>query len=203
MDNLKHIGRIRATGRKVLVAYRTLPGESDSALVVQTESLTDAQHDSIMKLVESPAGQNSYEFAEVMSRVNFPEGGVMLNSLHMMGKLSKVKTSDIEMIPSTKSSIGLDQLNQIIAEQRGVSVNDLALGNRVQVQDIVTVKEVPASAFEAETQVANLPEEKLSGPELATKLRSQADALYKEAKKLREQAEEIEPTVKKKVKDAA
>ena len=203
MDNLKHIGRIKATGRKVLVAYRTLPGDSDSALVVQTESLTDAQHDAIMKLVESPAGQNSYEFAEVMGRVNFPEGGVMLNSLHMMGKLSKIKTSDIEMTPSTKASIGLDQLNQIIAEQRGMSVNDLALGNRMQVQDIVTVKDVPTTSVEAETQVANIPEAVLTGPELAINLRSKADAMFKEAKRLRDQAEEIAPTVKKKAKDAA
>ena len=34
--SIKHIGRIKDTGRKVLVAFRTLPGEADSALVIQT-----------------------------------------------------------------------------------------------------------------------------------------------------------------------
>jgi len=129
MANLKHIGRIKSTGRKVLVAYRTLPGESDSALIIQTEALTPEQHDAIITLVESPAGQNSYEFAEVLARSRFSDGSVMLSSLHFNSKLVKVKTSTVEMIPNMQTTIGLDQLNQVIAEQRGISVNDLALGN--------------------------------------------------------------------------
>jgi hypothetical protein len=206
MADLKHIGRMRTTGRKVLVAFRTLPGDSDSALVVQTELLSDAQHDAIMRLVESPAGQNAFEFSEVMSRTNFPEGGVMLNSLHLTGRLSKVKTSDVEMTPNTQVSIGLDQLNQIIAEQRGMSVNDLALAGQTQVQEIASVKEVPPSAnpdVVAESQVANIPAAPMTDEQRAARLRSQADAMYKEAKRLRDEAETILPTAKKKVKAEA
>lgn len=193
MDNLKHIGRVRATGRKCLVAYRTLPGESDSALIVLTENLSESQHDAIMKLVESPAGQNAYEFAEVMARTNFPEGGVMLNTLHFTGKLTKIGTSEIEMIPNVSTSIGLDQLNQLIAEQRGISVNDLALGNQTSVKDIVEVKEVKSRQETTESDSSPL-----SDAEMAAKLRAQADSLYKEAKRLRDQAEELSPTAKKK-----
>jgi hypothetical protein len=196
MDNLKHIGRVRTTGRKVLVAFRTLPGESDSALVVQTEALSDEQHDSLMKLVESPAGQNSYEFAEVMSRTNFPDGSIILHSLHFTGKLAKVKTSDIEMTPNTLTTVGLDQLNQFIAEQRGISVNDLALGNQTSVKEVAEVRE-PAVSLKEAIQEPSQPQEPLSELDLAAKLRSQADALYKEAKRLREQAEELVPTKKK------
>ena len=206
MADLKHIGRVRKTGRKVLVAFRTLPGDSDSALVVQTELLSDAQHDAIMRLVESPAGQNAFEFSEVMSRTNFPEGGVMLNSLHLTGKLTKIKTSEIEMTPNTQVSVGLDQLNQIIAEQRGLSVNDLALSGQTQVQEIVSVNEVPPSTnpdVVAESQVANIPTEPMTDEQRAAKLRSQADAMYKEAKRLRDEAETILPTAKKKVKAEA
>jgi hypothetical protein len=206
MADLKHVGRMRTTGRKVLVAFRTLPGDSDSALVVQTELLSDAQHDAIMRLVESPAGQNAFEFSEVMARTNFPEGGVMLNSLHLTGRLSKVRTSDVEMTPNTQVSIGLDQLNQIIAEQRGMSVNDLALAGQTQVQEIATVKEVPPSAnpdVVAESQVANIPATPMTDEQRAAKLRSQADAMYKEAKRLRDEAETILPTAKKKVKAEA
>ena len=55
---LKHVGRIAANKRKVVVAYRTLPGEPENCLVVTTENLDAADHDSLMKLVESDAGQN-------------------------------------------------------------------------------------------------------------------------------------------------
>jgi len=37
---LKHIGRINNTGVKVLVIFRTLPGESDHALVLPVANLT-------------------------------------------------------------------------------------------------------------------------------------------------------------------
>lgn len=201
MDNLKHVGRLASTGRKILVAYRTLPGDSDSALIIQTESLSDEQHDALIRLVESNAGQNSYEFAEAMARERFPSGEVMLTHLHQTGKLTKVKTSEVTMTPSLQATIGLDQLNQLIAEQRGISVNDLALGNSTSVREVGNVGEVPAPksepveapAFETK-QAVDTP---LSDEDIARNLRSQADALYKEAAKLRAQAEELAPTKKK------
>jgi hypothetical protein len=201
MPETKHVGRIKSNKKKVIVAYRTLPGESDSALVVMTESLTADQHDSIMKMVESPAGQSAYEFAEVMARVRFPDNTVMLSSLHLSGRLVKVKTSEVEMIPNSQISVGLDQLNQLIAEQKGVSVNDLALGNNPQAEitEAASVSEMPVTNSDvmAESQVANIPEQPLSDTDLAKQYRSQADRLSKEAANLRRMAEELVPTKKK------
>ena len=199
MADIKHIGRMKSTGRKVVVAYRTLPGESDSALVIFTESLTPEQHDSLIKLVEGNAGQSAYEFAEVLGRSHFPDGRVMLNHLHFTGKLTKVKTSEVEMIPNIQASIDLAQLNQIIAEQKGISVNDLALGNSFESKTVGTVNEVPAGKaepFEVKAPVAES-KEPLSDADIARQLRSQADAMYKEAAKLRAQAEELAPSKKK------
>lgn len=202
MANLKHVGKIKANGRKVLVAYRTLPGESDSALIVQTENLQPEQHDALMKLVESPAGQNSYEFAEAMARTPFPDGSTMLAYLHFHGKLVKVKTSEVTMTPSMSTSIDLDQLNQIIAEQRGISVNDLALGNGGPVvEEVATVNDISETTktdVVAESQAAKI-DEPLSDAELAKRFRSQADAMYKEAARLRAEAEKLNPTKKAKV----
>jgi len=200
MVNLKHVGRIKANGRKVIVAYRTLPGESDAALVIDTASLSDDQHDSLIKLVESPAGQSAYEFAEAMARTNFPDGSIMLANLHYNSKLLKVKTSEIEMIPTMQSTISLDQLNQIIAEQRGISVNDLALGNGSQATEVATVKDITETTktdVVAESQVAKINEQPLSDEDLAKSYRSQADRLSKEAAELRRQAEALVPTKKK------
>ena len=202
MADLKHIGRMKATGRKVVVAYRTLPGESDAALVVQTENLTDAQHDALIRLVESPAGQSSYEFAEVMARANFGDGSIMLSNLHVNGRLSKVRTSEVEMTPNLHATVGLDELNQLIAEQRGISINDLALGNQPQVQHTATIQdisELTKPEIAAETQVAAIVEEPLSDEALAKKYRSDADRMSKEAAQLRRMAEELVPTAKKKV----
>jgi hypothetical protein len=199
-NNLKHVGRIKATGRKVIVAYRTLPGESDSALIVDTVTLSDDQHDSIIKLVESQAGQSSYEFAEAMARTNFPDGSIMLANLHFNSKLIKVKTSEVEMTPTLQSIISLDQLNQLIAEQRGISVNDLALGNGSEATEVATVKEVPQpskTSTVSETQTAKVSNEPLTDEDLARSYRSQADRLSKEAAELRRQAEALVPTKKK------
>jgi len=199
MADIKHIGRFKSNGRKCLIAYRTLPGESDSALVIQTENLTDENHDSLMKLVESQGAQSSYEFAEVLARTRFQDGSVMLSNLHSNKKLLKVKTSDIEVVPNMKAVISLDQLNQLIAEQKGISVNDLALGNQTSIQDVakvndLTVEEetVPQKAFE--TKQLDQP---LTDTDLAKKYRSDADRLSKEAAQLRRMAEELVPTKKK------
>jgi hypothetical protein len=204
MANLKHVGKMKANGRKVLVAYRTLPGESDSALVIQTENLLPEQHDALIKLVESPAGQNSYEFAEVMARTQFPDGSNMLANLHYHKRLSKVSTSSVEMTPSNQSSVSLDQLNQMIAEQRGISVNDLALGNSsaTTIEDVATVNDISnttTSDVVAESQAAKIDNEPLSDAELAKRFRSQADAMYKEAARLRAEAEKLAPIKKSKV----
>jgi hypothetical protein len=199
MADIKHIGRFKANGRKCLIAYRTLPGESDSALVIQTENLSDEQHDYLMKLVESQGAQSAYEFAEVLARTRFQDGSIMLSNLHVNKKLIKVKTSDIEVVPNTRAVIGLDQLNQIIAEQRGISVNDLALGNQTSIQDVakvtdlsVPVDEPVQPAFETKASIDPLTDE-----DLAKKYRSDADRLSKEAAQLRRMAEDLVPAKKK------
>jgi hypothetical protein len=199
MIEIKHVGRIKNNQKRVIVAYRTLPGESDSALVVMTESLTSDQHDAIIKLVESPAGQSAYEFAEVMARVRFPDGGLILQSLHLAGKLIIVQTSAVEMLPNMHTSINLAQLNQLIAEQKGMSVNDLALSNGVKIEEVASINEMPDvdSMVVAESQVAKINTEPLSDTDLAKQFRSQADRLSKEAADLRRRAEELVPTKKK------
>jgi hypothetical protein len=202
-NNLKHVGRLTTNGRRVIVVYRTLPGDSDSALVVHTESLSSEQHDSLMKLVESPAGQSAYEFAEAMARTRFQDGSIMLPYLHTNGRLAKVKTSEIDMIPSMQSKINLADLNQVIAEQRGVSVNDLALAGNTKIPEVVveTIDDL-LTAREAAQVLPSVIDEPLTDDDLAKKYRSDADRLSKEAASLRRMAEDLVPT-KKKAKEEA
>lgn len=196
---IKHVGRMKSTQRKVIVAYRTIPGDPYSAVVVPTEILSNDEHDTIIQCVESPTGQNAYEFCEAMARTQLPDGRNLLAGLHTTGRMIKVSTSEVEMTPDTKTVINLDELNQIIAEQKGVSLEDLALkgaeNTPTTVEDVATVEEVPSTivgdALEAGT------DEVISDEQLAAKYRSDADRLFKEAKRLREEAEKLVPTKKK------
>jgi len=192
---LKHVGRIATTGKKVIVAYRVIPGDPEFCLIIPTQALEAAQHDDVMKCLESNAGQNAYEFAEAMARTTLSDGLNMLAGMQRYGKLSKVKTDAVEMTPDTKSVINLTELNKMLAEQKGVTVADLALkdpnGNTVQPKT-----ETPTTNPVGDYATTNV-DGVLSDEDLAAQYRSQADALFKEAKALREQAEELVPTKKK------
>jgi hypothetical protein len=197
---LKHVGRVASNKRKVVVAYRVIPGDPDYCLVVQTENLSADEHDTLIKTVESAAGQEAYEFAECMARAYLPDGRNMLAGFSRTGKLNKVETNLIEMIPNQNSVINLADLNKMLAEQKGVTVADLAIkgpdGKTVQpkadntesaVDPVTAYSETPAPATDGI----------ITDEQLAAQYRSQADALFKEAKALREQAEELVPTKKK------
>lgn len=194
---LKHIGRMAKTGKKVIVAYRVLPDDADHGLVISTESLDADQHDSLMKLVESNSGQNAYELAEAMSRTTLPDGRNMLAGLHMYGKLTRVPTKDVEMTPDTKSVVNLAELNSVIAEQKGVTVEDLALQPPGAKKEAVKESAAAVNEEAAVEPVQAATDGVLNDEDLARQYRSQADAMYKEAKRLREMAEELVPTKRK------
>lgn len=193
---IKHVGRLVRTQGKVAVAYRVLPGDPDHCLIVKTESLDADQHDTMMRLIESNAGQTAYELGEAMARSTLPDGRNMLAAFHTFGKFNKVPTSDVEMTPDTKTRINLAELNTMIAEQKGVTVEDLAIKDesnpKTTPEKEAVVEQEPVVEASA-TQTDGV----LSDEDLAAQYRSQADALFKEAKKLREQAEELVPTKRK------
>lgn len=194
---LKHVGRIKSNRQKLVVAYRTLPGDPYSALVVPTASLPADEHDTLMKAVESAAGQSANEFFEVMQRTPLPDGRNMLVGFHQRGNMRKVATSEVEMTPDTRSVLSLDELNNMIAEQKGVALEDLAVGGPTQTQQqTATPTESavdPVAPYTQETTTSDV----LTDEQLAAQYRSQADALFKEAKALREQAETLSPTKKR------
>ena len=173
--------------------------------VVDTASLAD--HMTLIQKCISPAGQEAFEFAEVMARTTLSDGANMLARFHATNKLHKVKMSDVEMMPTPTYTIGLDELNKVIAEQRGTTIADLAMKDPNELPEGTTITEAGSvsnmpktSPVQAEAQAARVqaPDNGvLSDDELAASYRSQADRLYKEAKALRDQAEALVPTKKK------
>lgn len=202
MADLKHVGRIKDNGRKCIVVFRTLPGDAFSCLVVMTESLSESYHDALINLVESNAAQVNSELSEVLARAVFPDGSTMLPSLHVKGLLTKIPTSAVEMTPNSSVSILLSQLNQIIAEQKGVSVQDLAIqpdapNPNTEVKEVATAKDISPTQGNTDPMMDQVDTSLLSDEDLARKYRSDADRLSKEAAQLRRLAEELVPTKKK------
>ena len=76
---LKHVGRVTASRRKVVVAYRVVPDEPENCVVIQTENLSADEHDSLIMAVESAAGQEAEEFNKMIA----DQKGVTVGDLAM------------------------------------------------------------------------------------------------------------------------
>jgi hypothetical protein len=175
---IKHIGSIG--DKKVVVAYRTLPGDPTSALVVPTAALSQTYHDELITVVESNVAQNAYELATVLAVKSFSDGSKMLSALHGSNNLKKVPTDSVTMQPTVSKDtwVPLNKLNEIIAEQRGVGIDELALTE---------------SGEQGKTELPKQGEDVLTDEDLADQYRAQADQLYKEVQQLRKQADELAP----------
>ena len=201
MAALKHVGKIRKTGAKVVVVFRTLPGDPYNALVLGVASLSDMYHNSMMQLLEDGQGQQANEFGEAMATRFFPDGRQMLTAMHGEGRLQKVATVDIDMTPTTTDVISLDKLNELIAEQKGIKLADLATDKPKTPAPKETSKADKAAAKQQAT--APVSDGPLTDEDLARQLRSQADAMFKEAQTLRKQADKLAPVAKKTMKKTA
>jgi hypothetical protein len=210
---MKHVGKMKNNGARIAVAYRTLPGDSGSALVIGTGSLPESWHDTLMSVIQDPSGQQANELADILAVRKFPDGSNILTSLHSNGHLKKVPTSLVLMTPTGNPNVTvpLSELNQIIAEQRGCSVDDLAIRDgsvndnpktnkkvneeidgvvdQTKPRDDATRTTSSSVNYEAPEPTIEVPAEELS----PTQLRSKADKLFKEAQALRKQADAIDP----------
>jgi hypothetical protein len=188
---MKHVGKMKNNSARIVVVYRTLPGDPHSALVVGTQGLGDSYHDTLMTVVESESGQQANELADVLSVRRFPDGSNMLGYLHENGHLVKVKTSLVSVTPTSQTAISLDELNLTIAKQKGVELEDLAVGDGSQKK--TDKKSVKETKVVADTTGGTKEDVDLSPAEM----RSRADALFKQAQQLRKKADEIDPPKKK------
>ena len=114
----KHLGELGDESKaKVVVVYRTVPGEPN------------IYHNALMRAVESEGGQAEDELGAYLGRQSFPDGTNMLSVLHNDNYIKKFKTKDIVMTygPTDEGKITLNKLNELIAKEKGVKVQDLAI----------------------------------------------------------------------------
>lgn len=171
---IKHVGQ-NVQGKKVVVLFREVPGEPENCLVVHTESLPARYHDDLMRAVESNICQDQLDTHDFLFRQSFQDGTNMLNTLHQQGWIAKVATKSILMRPQPGVEINLVDLNKELKQ----------ITNQQIAQGVKNVK--PAS------EAPNSPPGVISDEQLAAKYRAQANTFEGEVRRLREEAEKLDP----------
>jgi hypothetical protein len=113
---IKHIGK--HGDRKVAIVFREVPGEEHMALVVYPETLPISFHDAIMKVIESPVGQQAENLGDALFRSLLSDGRAMLQTLHTEGMIKKVQAKQVTVTPGGNSSVNLDEMNGIIRKMK-------------------------------------------------------------------------------------
>jgi hypothetical protein len=192
MANTKHVGQIINTQRRCVVMFREVPGEPTNCLIVDTDALPDWMHDDVINAVNSPGAQASPNFYEYAQRTMFADGSNMLQALHTRGLLRKQPTNNIKMTPNASVAIRLDELNALIAEQTGgkPAVTPPKDPNALEVAGKKVNTEAAAPKSTSAQGV-------ISDEQIAKGMLSQADQFEAEAKRLREEASALAPSLAK------
>lgn len=203
---IKHVGKHNQ--RKVAIVYRTVPDETHMALVVYTDNLPSMIHDEAMKVLESAVGQNAKELADALFRSVMPDGTNCLTALHKGGWLKKVPCNQVIVTPTAKSTIRLDELNDIMLklEAGGEAAERLAdidanRGTRGVIQEGRELGQPAQPVTQAASVNTVLSDADLATQRLeqATKMEVEAKALLAEAKRLKDEAKSLAPTKAKNV----
>ncbi len=201
MANTKHVGQIINTQKRCVVVFREVPDEPENCLVVDTDALQDWMHDDVINAVESPGSQASPNFYEYAQRAMFTDGTNMLQTLNARNLLMKVATNNVMMTPNQSVKVKLSELNDIIKEQNGgkdvvappVDPNQLEMAGKdvsdmnATVEDYVDPTTPPAPADGV-----------LDDAEVAKGMISQAEYFEGEAKRLRDEAYDLDEALRPK-----
>jgi len=204
MANIKHIGKITNTGLKCIIVFRELYDDKGNVedpnhcLVVETERLPDMLHDDMVRVVESPAAQDSLEFYSVAHRSLFSDGVNMLVKLHNHGLLKKYQTKDILVTPNSYTSVPLSEINEIVKKTAsGMSPQDIQ-NSMVNDTDGAPRTSTSLSASQTNDQAVDTDQDPMSDLAIAKTMVAQADTYELEVKRLREEAYSMAPDLKPK-----
>lgn len=170
---IKHTGQVNSNGKKCVVVFRKLPGDNSNCLVVETESLPQLYHDTLIEAVESPAGQAEADFFNFAQRSVFHDGVNMLQGMHQNGWLRRLPTVDVTMMPTPELKINLSELN-------------------VQLDNLDPAGKTTSGSISTPSEPANAPGT-LSDQQIANQMRSQAAFFRQEAERLFKEAAELDP----------
>lgn len=204
---IKHVGK--HNNKKCIILFRTVPNENHMCLVAYPDTMPRHIHDDIMSALESDSGQQSPELSDYLFRFTLSDGNNALETLHREGMIKKVPTNQVIVTPNAKSTVRLDELNDILdkMKQGETAIKELAdldknagmTGKRRRTDEGKNLGEVRAPRESRSTPATvdtNVRiNEVLSSEELANhrlalaqKMQAEAKALLAEAARLQEEA---------------
>jgi hypothetical protein len=208
---MKHVGK--HNNKKVVILYRTVPGEEHMCLICYPEVLPRHIHDDLMKALESDSGQQAKEFSDYLFRYTLSDGNNALTTLHKEGMIKKVPTNQVIVTPTNSSNVRLDELNNILTkmEQGEEAIKELAdldknsgmtgkKRNNVakNVGEVRPPRESRSTPAEVNTNVSItevLTDEQLATQRIAQaqKMAAEAKALLAESDRLMKEAADLSP----------
>ena len=217
---IKHVGK--HNNKKIVLLWRRVPNEDHMCLVAYSDTLPRMVHDDLMKCLESAVGQNAKELSDVLFRTTMGDGRNLLEVMHKEGFIKKVPTSQVLITPTAKSSVRLDELNDILDEmekgeeamKRMAEIDSGAgMSGKKRVKEGREVGMPPNNTSQSRTNVnvdatdsaaaylkGALSDGVLGDQDLAAQRLSQAEAMQKqaaqllaEAKRLTEEAKSLTP----------
>lgn len=214
MSFLKHIGK--HGDRKVAIIFKQIPGDEHMCLVIYPEVLPMHIHDSIMKVLESPVGQQADDLADALHRNLLPDGRNILETLHNERIMKRVQTEQVLVTPTANSNVKLSELNKLLNEMKtgNDAVKKLAdLDNNAGLVDPKVKREAERQFKESQQHAANSRAEPLQSSvdgvlddrsiasnllQQAKQMELDANNLIKEAARMKKEAETLFPGVKTK-----
>lgn len=203
---IKHVGK--HNNKRVVILFKTVPGEDHMCLVVYPDTLPRHIHDDVMKALESESGQQAKEFADFLFRYTMVDGNNALTTLHKEAMIKKVPTNQVIVTPNAKSTIRLDELNgllqkmshgeEAIKELAELDANQGISGKKraktpQQAKELGEVKVPPQSRSQPVNVESNISiNEVLTDEQLASQRIAQANRMTMEAKSLLAEAERLQ-----------
>jgi len=203
VDFTKHVGRNK-NGTRLVVVFREIPDDEEHCLVVETDSLSDMYHDQLLQEVDSRDAQATVNLYEVLQRRSFGDGGQMLNTLHARGLLRKYRVDQIEMQPMPNRLVPLSLVNEQI--KNGSMESEAPEELKVAAEAVETAKAVDDTGVAVDTEAGLVNPTTVApvtvGEEVDSKATGeskllQARLMEEDAKKLRKEAYELNPDLKK------
>ena len=189
---MKHVGQYG--GNPCVVVFREIPNEPENCLIVVSSSLEERDHDDLMETVASSEAQATGDVSEVLARRQMTNGEQLLNFLHFNKKLQKVPVSMVTLTPTPSQSVALAEVNAEIKKITNDPVAPVTDPGHLR-EDNPATSQVNPSEAPAEVPVENPAQGLLLQADL---MEQDAENLLAESKAKRQEAYELDPSLKPK-----
>jgi hypothetical protein len=201
---IKHVGK--HNDKNAVVVFREVPGEDHMALIIYPDTLPQSIHDSVMKCIESDAGQAANNLADALHTTAGGDGTMILKTIHENKWMKKVRTQDVILNPGGKGQgARLDEINEIV---RGMEAGGEAAAKMAKLDATHGIADPAKLAVgEAASQaiMSAGSDGVLSDADIATNLVRQAEGMQAqvatitaEITRLTEEAQSLNPALKPK-----